>query len=285
MELWLIIGILGFASSAISTSIDKYMMNHKYGAIKTNALKMFLDGVILLTIGLLFFNIEITSSLILWSLILGSLYAAAGILYFESLEITDVEEVMPFSNASTTLLIFIGSIIFLGETANLGNYIGIILTVIGIYLVLLTNGLKYPKIDKGFYLMIKMVIFTVIYSLLIKTTLTEIKPINIAITMYFSTTLFLVSYLVITKKESLSFHNEFKKHIPKIALSSFFGASATFLIFFALSIGKASKVYPLAGLQSVFILIIATIFLKEKITIKRILGTIIIFAGIYFITI
>ena len=285
MELWLALGILGFISSAISTSIDKYMMNHKYGAIKTNALKMFFDGIILFIIGILFFNITITSILITWSLILGILYATAGILYFESLELKDVEEVMPFSNASITMLIFIGSIILLSETANTFNYFGIIITIIGMYLVILKDGLKYPKIDKGFHLMIGMIILTVIYSLLVKIILSGIEPINLAITMYFSTTIFLVSYLVLVKKEKLKFTNKSKNHIPKIALSSFFGASATLLIYYALSIGEASKVYPLAGLQSVFIFIIATIFLKEKFSYKRLIGTFLVFAGIYLIAI
>ena len=285
MELWLAIGILGYLFYAISTAIDKYIMNHKYGAIKTNTIKMFFDGIILFIIGLLFFNITITSILIAWSLILGILYAATGILYFESLELKDVEEVMPFSTASITLLIFIGSIMLLSETANIFNYFGIILTIIGMYLVILKDNLKYPKIDKGFYLMIGMILISVIYSLLVKISLTDIEPINLAITMYFSTTIFLFIYLIFIKKENIKFNNKFKNHIPKIIISSFFGATATLLIYFALSIGDASKVYPLAGLQSVFIFILATIFLKEKFTYKRLVGTFFVFAGIYLITI
>ena len=278
-------GILSYFSYAISTSIDKYMMNKKYNVIKTSTFKMFFDGIILLIIGLIFFNLNFTYNLFLWSLVLGVIYALAGIIYYNSLKLKDVEEVVPSIQSLTILLIFIGSIIIFKELVNFFNYIGVILILVGVYLVLSKNQLKIPKLDKAIILIVLIIILTTIYSLLVKKLLFHIEPINLAIMMYFSTTIILVFYQLFFKRESLSSLFQFKPNISKIMIAAFFGAIGTFLIYYALSIGNASKVYPLAGLQSVFIFIIASVFLKEKFYWHRLIGTVVVFFGIFLISV
>ena len=277
-------GILSYFSYAISTSIDKYMMNKKYNVIKTSTFKMFFDGIILLIIGLIFFNLNFTYNLFLWSLVLGVIYALAGIIYYNSLKLKDVEEVVPSIQSLTILLVFIGSITVFKELVNSFNYIGVILILVGVYLVLSKKYLKLPKFDKAILLIVLIIILTTIYSLLVKKLLFHIEPINLVIMMYFSTTIILVFYQLFFKRESLSSIFQFKPNISKIMIAAFFGAIGTFLLYYALSIGNASKVYPLAGLQSVFIFIIASIFLKEKFYWQRLVGTVIVFFGIFLVS-
>lgn len=285
MELWLLFGILGYLSYSISTSIDKYMMNKKYNIIKTETFKMFFDGIILLIIGLVFFNLNFTYNLFLWSLVLGVIYALAGIIYYNSLKLKDVEEVVPSIQSLTILLVFTGSIIIFKELVNYFNYVGVILILAGVYFVLSRNQLKIPKFDRAILLIMLIIILTTIYLLLVKKLLFNIEPINLAIMMYFSTTMILVFYQLFFKRESLSSIFQFKPKISKVMIAAFFGAIGTFLIYYALSIGNASKVYPLAGLQSVFIFIIASVFLKEKFYWKRLIGTAIVFLGIFLVSI
>ena len=64
-----------------------------------------------------------------------------------------------------------------------------------------------------------------------------------------------------------------------------FGALGTLLFFLALSIGNASKVYPIAGVESMLIFIFAILFLKERFEWHRFLGTGIIVLGIAFVSI
>lgn len=285
MKLWLILGLLSFLSYAISASIDKYMMNLKYGVFRTNTIKMFFDGVILLIIGLIFFDLNFTPNIILWSLILGVIYALGGIIYFTVLKLKDIGQVVPHLQSSEILLVFVGSLLLLNEIANIFNYLGVFLILIGVYAVLSETGIKFPRLDKAFFLVLAIVIMNAVYWLLVKKLLFDIEPITLAIMMYFSTTLILFVYQVLFRKQSLSSLISFKPKLPKIILASFFGAMGTFLIYSALSIGDASKVYPIAGIQSVFIFIIASIFLKEKFRWHRMIGTIIVFAGIFLISI
>ncbi|NOQ55432.1 MAG: EamA family transporter [Nanohaloarchaea archaeon] len=288
METWFIFGILSYLSYAISTSIDKYMMNEKYNTIKTNTLKMFFDGIILLIASSIFFNISITNNLIFGSLILGSIYAFSGIFYFETLNLKDVSSIVPYYSSASLLFIFFGSIIFFNEIVNIFNYIGIAAIMIGIYLVLSETGLRLPKKDKGLTYATIVIIFSVSYSLLTKLFLNDIEPMALAICMYFSATLFLILYLHIFKKENLkqiTHYKRYKKQIKNIFIASFFGASGTFLLYYALSVGNASKVYPLVGLQMIFIFMIATIMLKEKFRLHKFIGTLIVFIGIFLISI
>ncbi|MCK4781425.1 DMT family transporter [Candidatus Parcubacteria bacterium] len=281
MELWILLGILSYLSYAISTSIDKCLMNHGWNPLVTNTVKMFFDGLILLIIGLIFFNLSFTSELLIYSLLLGFLYAFSGILYFKCLKYKDVGEVVPYLQSFTILLVFIGSIFLFSESVNSYNYIGILLIIIGVYLVLLKDGLKIPKIDKILFFIFLIVILNTGYILVVKSSLHNIEPINIAIMMYFSTTLVLLGFSIFHSKQKEIFKVKNLKIIP----AAFFGALGTLFLYSALSIGNASKVYPLAGLESVFVFIIATIFLKEKFFLYRFIGTIIVFAGIYLICI
>lgn len=286
MKLWLILGILAYLSYAVSTCIDKFMMNKKYGILRTNTFKMFFDGLILLIIGLIFFNLSFNRILIFGALILGFLYATSGIIYYKALKIRAVGEVIPALQSSQILLIFIASIIIFNEPVNPFNYIGIILILAGAYSVLSKNGLKFPNFDKSLVLIIFLVILHLIYALLAKKILSiDVQPISLAIVMYFSTTLVMLVYDLILKRKSFFSVIRIRPDILKIGAAAFFGAIGTFLLFSALSIGNASKVYPIAGLQSVFIFIIALIFLKEKFKWHRLIGILIVFAGIFLISI
>ncbi|MBW3016981.1 hypothetical protein KY316_01300, partial [Candidatus Woesearchaeota archaeon] len=203
MELWLVFGILGYLAFAISTSIDKFIMKYRIGAIRTDTFKMFFDGTVLLVIGLLFFDLEFTFSTFAWALLLGVFYGFQGILYFTLLEVRDAEDLIPNFQALRILLIFVGSIVIFSEPVSILNYFGVIVILGGIYTLVSEDGLKFPKFQKGSSLIILMTISNVIYSLLLKKLLFNFKPINLAIMMYFSTTLILLLYQVIFRKRPL----------------------------------------------------------------------------------
>jgi len=280
MQSWLLLGILSNASYAISTSIDKYFMKYRYNPVTTNLFKMFFDGLILLVVGFLFFNLNLNLQLFLLSMILGIITAFSGIIYFTSLKVKEVEIVVPYFQSTELMLIFIGSLILFNEKINLYNGIGIALILLGIYTVLSKDGFQVPKLDRTILLISVIVVLHTIYSLLVKKLLFDVEPINLAIMMYFSTTIILASYILVSKKQRRLFDIK----CSKIIVGSFFGALGTLLLYSALFVGNASKVYSLHGLQSVFLFIIASFLLTEKLYWHRLIGTLFIFLGIFFIT-
>ena len=245
---------------------------------------MFFDGVILLIIGFLFFKLNFPPNLLLWSLVVGLLYALGGIVYFSVLKLKDVSQVIPFSQSSEILLIFLGSLLLFNEIANVPNYIGVVLILIGVYAVLSETSFKRPRIDKAFYLLLGVVVINVFFWLLVKKLLYDVQPIALAITMYFATTIIMILYQALFNRKALKALTRINHEISKIGIASLFGAMGTLLIFFALTLGDASKVYPVAGSQAVFVFVIASAFLKEKFRWHRLIGTIIVFAGIFLIS-
>jgi uncharacterized membrane protein len=279
MNTWLIFGLLSYLSYAISTVIDKYFMNNGHHPASTNTFKMYFDGVILLLVGYVFFDLNFSLSILGWSFILGVLYAISGIIYFEVLKKKDVKVYVPYSQSAKILLTFIVSVIIFSEAVNVFNYLGVALILVGIYVVLSDNGFSMPKVDSAILLVLLAVIFGTIYSVLVKKLLFNIKPIDLAISMYFFSAIFMSIYLWYSKEKDLRLNDS------KIIISAFFGAMGTFLLFCALEVGDAVKVFPMAGIQSVFVFIIASIFLKEKFYWHRLIGTIIVVGGIYFVSI
>ncbi len=279
MQSWLIFAILAYLCAAISISIDKFFMNKKNNEpLTTGAFKMFFDGFILLIIGLIFFNLRFSLNVLLWSLLVGFLYALLSFMYFTLLKLKNVGTAIPFYDSFLILSVFIGSIIFLNETPSLINYLGVPLILVGVYLVL-SEKLKIPKPDKSISIVFFMVIIGTTYSLLVKTLLSDIEPINLVVPMYFSTTFFLSIFLLLRRpKRTINVKSS------KIFISAFFGAMSVFLLYTALSFGKASQVYPIAGLSSVSIFLIASIFLKEKFYLHKLLAVIMVFFGIYLVS-
>jgi transporter family protein len=108
--------------------------------------------------------------------------------------------------------------------------------------------------------------------------------------MYFSTTIISVICIFFyrlssAKRASTPLASSFSKaRLVSIGVAAFFGVIGTFLLYTALSKGDASKIYPLAGLQSIFIFIIASIFLREKFKWQRLIGIIVVFAGIFLLS-
>jgi len=69
-----------------------------------------------------------------------------------------------------------------------------------------------------------------------------------------------------------------------VFIASLCATTAIALLYTALSQANASKVYPISGISSITAFFLATIFLKEKFHIHRFIGTLIVFLGIYLIS-
>jgi len=270
---WFTLTILSCLALSISTLLDKHLMNKNCDPLGICTFKWFFNGAILFIIGLLFFQ---PNYKFLAPAILGVLYAIMGILYFNALKLKDIQVVAPFQ-ASTSLFVFLGALVFFHESATFLNFIGVLLIIAGVYLVLL-DGCKIPKLDKAFFLILLIIFFSTIYSLLAKKFVADIKPIDLAAVMYLSSAVVLFAYAATKKFKSLKLKGNFRAIWP-----SLFGCVGTLLLFIALTKGDASKIYPIAEVRSVFIFFLASLFLREKFKFSRLAGTIAVFIGIYLV--
>lgn len=282
---WFFLGIMAYLSFAISTSIDKLMMNKSYDPLDTSIYKLFFDGLILLIVGFLAFNQSITVNTILAGSLIGLLYGLSSVLYFKMLTYLDSQVAIPTSQSSSILLVAILAVPLFNESLSVINIIGIFIVIVGVYLVL-DGRLRVPKKREGFRFLFAVVLIGVTHTLLTKQFLTGIKPITLSTILYLSSTGFLTFYKLLKTEQDSSVVKLFNRNeIITIFMAAIFGALGTILLFTSIMIGDVSKVYTLSGAQSAFIFIISVLFLDESASFKRGLGVIIVFLGISIVSI
>lgn len=284
MELWFIFAIVGYMIGAIAGALDKYMMNQQYHPVTTVLLRTLCNAIFLGTAGLLLLNMQLSPSLLLLAAIPAFLLAFSFVVYLFVLQKKDASEIQPFSQSLDTLFIFLASIVLLHEPANILNYVGIIVIVIGVYLVLTEHITKIPRLDRSLLIIAALVPIDIAYALLVKTFLDTAEPIAFAVSIYIMATLMLLVVSLVLRRYMNNKPASIKPQIPTVLVASLCAATAAAFLYTALSQANASKVYPMAGVSSVAMFLLATMFLQEKFHKHKFIGTLIVVVGIYLIS-
>jgi uncharacterized membrane protein len=284
MELWLIFTLVGYMIGAIPSVLDKYMMNQWYHPVTTVLLRTLCNAIFLGTAGLLFLNMRLSLSLLLLAAIPAFLLVISFVVYLFVLQKRNASEIQPFSQSLDTLFIFLASILLLHESASLPNYIGIIVIVIGVYLVLTEHVTKIPRMDRSLLIIAALVPLDIAYALLVKTYLGNADPIALAVSIYIMAFLILSVVSVVLRRRINNKPTTLRPQIRIVMVASFFAATAAAFLYTALSQANASKVYPMAGINSVVVFLLATMFLQEKFHKHKFIGTLIVVVGIYLLS-
>jgi uncharacterized membrane protein len=284
MELWFVLSILGYTIGAVASILDKHMMNQQNHPVTTVLLRTLFNAVFLGSAGLLFLNLRISASLLLLAAIPAFLLAISFVVYLRVLQKKNASEIQPFSQSLDVLFIFLGSIILLHEPAALANYAGILVMVGGIYLVLTEHITKRPHLDRNLLIIAALVPIDLAYALLIKTFLGSTEPIALAVSIYLMAFLMLAAVSLLMRRHIQPTPASLKPQVRIVLVASLCAAAAAGFLYTALSQANASKVYPMAGISSVTIFLLATLFLREKFHKHRFIGTLIVVIGIYLIS-
>lgn len=284
MELWFVYSILGYSIGAVAGTLDKHMMNQRYNPVMTVLLRTLFNGLFLGTTGFLLLHLSITPAVLLFAVVPAFLLAISFVVYLGVLQRRNATEIQPFSQSLDTLFIFFASLIFLHEPASLPNYLGILLVVIGIYLVLTEHIRKVPRLDRNLLIIIALVPLDVAYALLVKTYLADAEPIALAVSIYLMAFLMLTIVSLLFRKKSSITAASLRPQLRIVLVASLCAATAAGFLYTALSQGDASKVYPMAGVSSIAVFFFATMFLKEHFHWHRFIGTLIVVVGIYLIS-
>jgi drug/metabolite transporter (DMT)-like permease len=283
MERWFLFAILGYTIGAVASILEKYMMNQRYLPVTTVLLRTLFNGLFLGAAGLLFLHLQITVSLLLLAAIPAFLLAVSFVVYLRVLQRRNASEIQPFSQSLNVLFIFLASIVVLHEPAVLANYIGILVVVIGVYLALTEHITQLPRLDRNLLIIAALVPLDVAYALLVKTYLADADPVALAVSIYLLSFLLLSIVTVLLPRQRQS-GSLLKPHLRIVLPASLCAATAAGLLYTALSMANASKVYPMAGVSSVAVFLLAIVFLKERFHKHRLIGTFIIVIGIYLIS-
>jgi len=284
MELWLVFGLLSFLFFAVSSSIDKHMMNQQFPSISTSIFRVLFNGLLLALVGVLFFHSQFSMTLLMYAMVPSLLFAIGIVVYYRLLITKKTSELTPIYQSFDILLIFLCSIFLLQEQPTWYNGLGVLAVLIGVYLVMSENGIARPRLDRTFLPLLLLLPVDVAYALILKTLLGSYEPVPLAVSIYIMSAVMLIAMQLVSKKEPLPSFSSLKPRMTTIFGASLFGATGVYFFYTALSLGEVSKLYPLGGIQCIFVFFLAMIFLKEKWYWHRLLGTIIVVIGIFLIT-
>jgi uncharacterized membrane protein len=285
MELWFLFAVLGFMISAVASTLDKHMMNLQYHPVTTSLLRTLFNSVLLGTAGFLFLNLRITPTLLLLAALPAFFLVVSYVVYLFVLQRKNASQIQPFSQSLDVLFIFLASVAFLQESVTWENYVGILIVVIGIYLVLAEHITKVPRLDRSLLIITGLVPLDIAYALLIKTYLGSAEPIALAVSIYLLAFLMLGAILLLLRSGRQHQASTYvRPRFRTVLAASLCAATAAGLLYTALSWADASKVYPMAGVSSVTVFLLATLFLQEKYAPHRLIGTLIVVVGIYLIS-
>ncbi len=198
------------------------------------------------------------------------------ICYFKALDLGTVSKVTPIDKTSIILTLILSSI-FLHEKITIIKVLSIIFILTGTLLTIKRED-KDSKDNKWILYAFLTAIFTSTTTVISKI---GIENTNTCLTTFLRTIIVLILLTIINlfKNNFKDIKNLDKRNYMFIILSGISTSLSWLFYFTSLSLGEASIVFPIEKLSLVVSIVTSTIFLKEKLNKKQILGIIIIVIG------
>lgn len=198
------------------------------------------------------------------------------ICYFKALDLGTVSKVTPIDKTSIILTLILSSI-FLHEKITIIKVLSIIFILTGTLLTIKRED-KDSKDNKWILYAFLTAIFTSTTTVISKI---GIENTNTCLTTFLRTIIVLILLTIINlfKNKFKDIKNLDKRNYMFIILSGISTSLSWLFYFTSLSLGEVSIVFPIEKLSLVVSIVTSTIFLKEKLNKKQILGIIIIVIG------
>ena len=201
--------------------------------------------------------------------------------FFEGLSITS-----PI-NASlimimTPLIVYVLSLVFFIERLSYSGFLGVVLGLLGAC-ILITNGMSFQLNNRGDILVLLNALSYSLYLILIKSMMKKYHPITVL------KVLFVIGTIIITPIAWNDIVILNWSHLPLIIILKgvfviiFTTCVAYFLNIFSLKHLPSSTVAFYIYLQPLLATLIAVVFGKDILTPIKILATVLIFCGVYFV--
>ncbi|NEW05056.1 EamA family transporter [Paenibacillus sp. SYP-B3998] len=219
--------------------------------------------------------------LILLSALLQGAYA---LLLSRTYNAGDLSQVYPIMRGTSTLLIPIVSVLFLGESLSILGWMGLIIMISGFILLsgIVRNHSKSPLAAvtiKPVLLALCVGVCTTCYVLVDKLNLQHIS----ALTLLEVTNIGFVAALTPTVLASKQLRMEWKLNGKIILLGAILNPGSYLLFLLALTYAPVAHISPIREIGSVFATLLGIIVLKEKQGLIRIICSILITIGIILI--
>ena len=228
---------------------------------------------------------EITSiSLKSWVFLIlsGIATGASWLCYFKALSLGDINKVVPIDKSSTVLTIIL-ALIFFGEEITPVKLAAIVLIAVGTFLMIQKKETKASSGEKGksagwlIYALLSAV-FASLTSILGKIGIDNVES-NLGTAIRTAVVLLMAWMMVFITNKQSSLKQIDKKELCFILVSGVATGASWLCYYKALQDGPASVVVPIDKLSILVTVAFSYIVFKEKLSVKSLVGLIMIVAG------
>ncbi|HOQ07098.1 MAG TPA: EamA family transporter [Clostridiales bacterium] len=226
---------------------------------------------------------DISGYALLFLVLSGLATGASWLCYFKALQLGDVNKVTPIDKSST-ILTMIMAFIFLGEDITLIKVAAIVLIGVGTYLMIQKKepAHQYNSRDKGnrlwFIYAAGAAVFASLTSILGKIGIQGVES-NLGTAIRTIVVLIMAWIIVFVTKKQHTIKDIDGKSMLFLVLSGFATGGSWLCYYRALQDGPASVVVPIDKMSIVLTIAFSFLFLKEKLTVKSLVGLVMISAG------
>ena len=231
------------------------------------------------------FPIPLTGWALIW--ISGFIHVVYTIILAKAYEAGDLSLVYPLAR-SAPLFVTLWAVLFLSERLTVGGVMGILLVVVGAYMI----GFRTPQWreftkplfslkDKPYQLALLTALLVSLYSIVDKIGVSRMHPFIFYYLLLLPRLTLYVPYVFKTRHPSIMPEwRRNKRNILLVALIQFLGY---LLILYAMTLTKVSYIVAIRQISVVFAVLMGTAVLKEKYGFVRLVASAFIFLGVFLI--
>ena len=221
----------------------------------------------------------ITGKTLLFLILSGLSTGASWLCYFKALQLGDVNKVAPIDKSSTVLTILL-VFIFLGEPLSVPQVFGIIGIGVGTLLMITKEQVKKTKPQSKSWLLFAFLsaVFASLTSIFGKIGVENVES-NLGTAIRTIVVLVMAWLMVFITGEQKDIKNIVRKDLIFLCLSGITTGLSWLCYYRALQDGPASVVVPVDKLSILVTILFSGLVLKEKLSLKAVVGLVLILAG------
>ena len=240
---------------------------------------LFMSFVMVLIVGSLNSIVDITPKSWIFLTLSGLATGASWLCYFKALQLGNVNQVVPIDKSSTIMSILLAFVI-LQEPINWLKGVCIVVIAVGTFLMIEKKEVDPNKKTNKLWILFAFLsaIFAALTSILGKIGIEGVES-NLGTFLRTAVVLVMSWLMVLVTKKGSGLKNIDKKELLFICLSGLATGASWLCYYKALQDGLASVVVPIDKLSILITVAFSFFVLKEKLSLKALIGLILIVAG------
>ena len=222
---------------------------------------------------------QIQTKSIVFLILSGLATGASWLCYFKALSLGDVNKVTPVDKSSTVLTVLLAIICF-GETDRLIlKLAGSLILAVGIFIMIEKKNTSAKSRDRLWLLYaVLSAVFAALTSILAKIGISGVES-NLGTAIRTFVVLIMAWVIVFTRKKQIYIKSIDKKELLFILFSGVSTGASWLCYYYALQKGIVSAVVAIDKMSIVVTVFFSTVFLKERLSKKAVLGLCLMIVG------